>query len=164
MPIFYNKKRRFFAWSSLSFSFYSNGGYPGVCFLCQALLSSCFIPIFSGWIPPHFHGVRYIDGCYSDNLPILDENTVTVSPFCGESDICPRDDTYNVLQVCMRYKHPNTQLLRLDPLYFFNSPREALKLVLVLLMFLFCDNFQVLNLFGFIGMTDFRELYHGYLL
>ncbi|XP_065345985.1 1-acylglycerol-3-phosphate O-acyltransferase Pnpla3-like isoform X2 [Cloeon dipterum] len=67
--------------------------------LIQALLSSAFIPVFSGWIPPRFHGVRYIDGCYSDNLPILDENTVTVSPFCGESDICPRDDTYNVLQV-----------------------------------------------------------------
>ncbi|XP_059482645.1 1-acylglycerol-3-phosphate O-acyltransferase Pnpla3-like isoform X4 [Neocloeon triangulifer] len=67
--------------------------------LLQALLSSAFIPIFSGWVPPRFHGVRYIDGCYSDNLPILDENTVTVSPFCGESDICPRDDSYNVLQV-----------------------------------------------------------------
>ncbi|KAF4530078.1 hypothetical protein B566_EDAN001334 [Ephemera danica] len=67
--------------------------------LLHALLSSSFIPIFSGWIPPRFHGVRYIDGCYSDNLPILDENTITVSPFCGESDICPRDDTYNVLQV-----------------------------------------------------------------
>jgi len=74
----------------------------GVFSLCQALMSSAFIPVFSGWIPPRFHGVRYIDGCYSDNLPILDENTVTVSPFCGESDICPRDDTYNVLQVCMR--------------------------------------------------------------
>jgi len=22
---------------------------------------------------------------------VLDENTITVSPFCGESDICPRD-------------------------------------------------------------------------
>lgn len=32
-----------------------------------------------------------MDGGFSDNLPTLDENTITVSPFCGESDICPRD-------------------------------------------------------------------------
>jgi hypothetical protein len=43
-----------------------------------------------------------MDGCYSDNLPILDENTITVSPFCGESDICPRDDTVNLMQVCLK--------------------------------------------------------------
>ncbi|CAL8115066.1 unnamed protein product [Orchesella dallaii] len=67
--------------------------------LIQAILSSGFIPIFSGWLPPKFQGVRYMDGCYSDNLPILDENTITVSPFCGESDICPRDKTVNLMQV-----------------------------------------------------------------
>lgn len=67
--------------------------------LIQALLCSSFIPIFSGIIPPTYRGVRYIDGCYSDNLPVLDENTVTVSPFCGECDICPRDNSYNLLQV-----------------------------------------------------------------
>lgn len=67
----------------------------------QAILSSGFIPIFSGWLPPKFQGVRYMDGCYSDNLPILDENTITVSPFCGESDICPRDKTVNLMQVCL---------------------------------------------------------------
>ncbi|KAL1460006.1 hypothetical protein WDU94_011947, partial [Cyamophila willieti] len=59
--------------------------------LIQALLASAFVPFFSGFIPPKFHGVRYMDGGVSDNLPILDENTITVSPFCGESDICPRD-------------------------------------------------------------------------
>ncbi|KPJ16220.1 Patatin-like phospholipase domain-containing protein 2 [Papilio machaon] len=59
--------------------------------LLQALLASCFVPVFSGMLPPRFHGVRYMDGGFSDNLPVLDENTVTVSPFCGESDICPRD-------------------------------------------------------------------------
>ena len=29
----------------------------------------------------------------------MDENTVTVSPFSGESDICPQDDTYNLFQM-----------------------------------------------------------------
>jgi len=68
--------------------------------LIQAILCASFIPIFSGWLPPKFQGeTRYMDGCYSDNLPILDENTITVSPFCGESDICPRDTTVNLLQV-----------------------------------------------------------------
>ncbi|XP_061706233.1 1-acylglycerol-3-phosphate O-acyltransferase Pnpla3-like isoform X7 [Cydia pomonella] len=59
--------------------------------LMQALLASCFVPVFSGVLPPRFHGIRYMDGGFSDNLPVLDENTITVSPFCGESDICPRD-------------------------------------------------------------------------
>ena len=31
---------------------------------------------------------------------MLDTNTVTVSPFCGDSDICPQDDyILTVLQV-----------------------------------------------------------------
>ena len=34
---------------------------------------------------------RYIDGGWSDNLPQLNDNTVTVSPFSGECDICPQD-------------------------------------------------------------------------
>ncbi|XP_050679899.1 1-acylglycerol-3-phosphate O-acyltransferase Pnpla3-like isoform X2 [Leptidea sinapis] len=59
--------------------------------LLQALLATCFVPVFSGMLPPRFHGIRYMDGGFSDNLPVLDENTITVSPFCGESDICPRD-------------------------------------------------------------------------
>lgn len=65
----------------------------------QALLCACFIPGFSGILPPRFRGVRYMDGGFSDNLPILDENTVTVSPFCGESDICPRDQSSQLFHV-----------------------------------------------------------------
>ena len=56
--------------------------------------------MFSGWLPPRYRGTRVIDGGYSDNIPILDEHTITVSPFCGSSDICPQDDyILNVLQV-----------------------------------------------------------------
>ena len=50
-------------------------------------------------LPLKFRGVHYIDGGLSDNLLVLDENTVTVSPFCGESDICPRDDTPRLMHV-----------------------------------------------------------------
>ncbi|CAH1127889.1 unnamed protein product [Ceutorhynchus assimilis] len=67
--------------------------------LIQALLASAFIPIFSGLFPPKFKGTRYMDGGYSDNLPTLDENTITVSPFCGESDICPRDDSSQLFHI-----------------------------------------------------------------
>lgn len=65
----------------------------------QALLASSFIPLFCGLMPPRFHGIRYMDGGFSDNLPTLDENTITVSPFCGESDICPRDGSSQLFHV-----------------------------------------------------------------
>ncbi|KAL3267309.1 hypothetical protein HHI36_011440 [Cryptolaemus montrouzieri] len=67
--------------------------------LIQALLATAFIPIVSGLFPPKFKGVRYMDGGCSDNLPTLDENTITVSPFCGESDICPRDDSSQLFHI-----------------------------------------------------------------
>ncbi|XP_051886744.1 patatin-like phospholipase domain containing 3 isoform X2 [Pristis pectinata] len=39
---------------------------------------------------------RYVDGGISNNLPQYElKNTITVSPFSGESDICPRDNTSN---------------------------------------------------------------------
>ncbi|XP_023342586.1 patatin-like phospholipase domain-containing protein 2 [Eurytemora carolleeae] len=66
----------------------------------QVVLASTFIPLFSGWLPPRYRGVRVIDGGYSDNLPILNGQTITVSPFSGNSDICPLDDTaWKVFQV-----------------------------------------------------------------
>ncbi|KAM6895253.1 patatin-like phospholipase domain containing 3 [Xenentodon cancila] len=62
--------------------------------LIQALICSCFIPIYCGLIPPSFRGVRYVDGGISDNLPQSElKNTIAISPFSGESDICPRDDS-----------------------------------------------------------------------
>lgn len=67
--------------------------------LLQALLASAFVPVFSGILPPKFRGIRYMDGGFSDNLPAIDENTITVSPFCGESDICPRDDSSQLFHI-----------------------------------------------------------------
>ncbi|XP_061181319.1 patatin-like phospholipase domain-containing protein 2 [Saccostrea echinata] len=63
--------------------------------LIQALLCSAHVPLYSGLIPPSFHGTRYVDGGLSDNLPILNDETITVSPFAGESDICPSDNSSN---------------------------------------------------------------------
>ncbi|XP_076023483.1 patatin-like phospholipase domain containing 3 [Genypterus blacodes] len=62
--------------------------------LAQALVCSCFIPIYCGFIPPSFRGVRYVDGGITNNLPQSDQkNTISISPFSGESDICPRDNS-----------------------------------------------------------------------
>lgn len=43
--------------------------------------------------------MRYIDGCFSNNLPEMDEHTITVTPFCGEADICPKDNTAGLVTV-----------------------------------------------------------------
>ncbi|XP_075996888.1 patatin-like phospholipase domain-containing protein 2 [Genypterus blacodes] len=65
--------------------------------LVQACVCSAYIPVYCGLIPPTLQGVRYVDGGISDNLPQYElKNTITVSPFCGESDICPRDTSTNI--------------------------------------------------------------------
>ncbi|XP_060540120.1 patatin-like phospholipase domain-containing protein 2 isoform X1 [Pantherophis guttatus] len=62
----------------------------------QALLCSSFVPVYCGLIPPSFRGVRYVDGGLSDNLPRYNlKNTITVSPFSGECDICPKGNSAN---------------------------------------------------------------------
>uniref|UniRef100_A0A671S5V0 Patatin-like phospholipase domain containing 2 n=1 Tax=Sinocyclocheilus anshuiensis TaxID=1608454 RepID=A0A671S5V0_9TELE len=63
-----------------------------VCVCVQACICSTYIPVYCGLIPPTLQGVRYVDSGISDNLPQYElKNTITVSPFSGESDICPRD-------------------------------------------------------------------------
>ncbi|XP_006893265.1 PREDICTED: patatin-like phospholipase domain-containing protein 2 [Elephantulus edwardii] len=65
--------------------------------LVQANICSTFIPVYCGLIPPSLQGVRYVDGGISDNLPRYElKNTITVSPFSGESDICPQDSSTNI--------------------------------------------------------------------
>nr|XP_005732741.1 PREDICTED: patatin-like phospholipase domain-containing protein 2 [Pundamilia nyererei] len=60
----------------------------------QALLCSCFLPGYCGFVPPSFKGVFYLDGGLSGIQPIApgsSSRTLTVCPFSGESDICPGD-------------------------------------------------------------------------
>ncbi|XP_031167276.2 patatin-like phospholipase domain-containing protein 2 isoform X2 [Sander lucioperca] len=59
----------------------------------QALLCSCFVPVYCGMLPPSFKGVYYVDGGFSSMqpLPVPCMQTLTVSPFSGETDICPAD-------------------------------------------------------------------------
>ncbi|KAM4046841.1 omega-hydroxyceramide transacylase-like isoform 2-T3 [Anomaloglossus baeobatrachus] len=58
----------------------------------QALICSCFVPIYCGFVPPTFQGVRYIDGGLTNFQPLFGlKSMITVSPFTGEIDICPRD-------------------------------------------------------------------------
>lgn len=40
-----------------------------------------------------------MDGGFTDNLPALDQHTITVSPFSGENDICPVDDSAHLFHV-----------------------------------------------------------------
>lgn len=67
----------------------------------QVLLCSCFIPFWSGLVAPKYRGVSYIDGGFSNNLLILDDKTISVSPFAGEADICPQDDAHCLLQISL---------------------------------------------------------------
>ena len=69
--------------------------------LMNALVCTCWIPLFAGLIPPIFEGQRYIDGGFTCNLPLIDDNTITVAPFSGAADICPSDDnhTFNYINV-----------------------------------------------------------------
>uniref|UniRef100_A0A0N5CLE0 PNPLA domain-containing protein n=1 Tax=Thelazia callipaeda TaxID=103827 RepID=A0A0N5CLE0_THECL len=58
----------------------------------QAICCSCFIPVYGGFVYPTFRGEIYIDGGASNNQPVIDMDTITVSPFSGETDICPADE------------------------------------------------------------------------
>ncbi|XP_055942870.1 patanin-like phospholipase domain-containing protein atgl-1 [Argiope bruennichi] len=60
--------------------------------LLQALMCSCFIPIYCGYEPPEFYGVAYVDAALSNNSPWINQYTVSVAPFSGNSDICPEND------------------------------------------------------------------------
>uniref|UniRef100_A0A452ICP2 PNPLA domain-containing protein n=1 Tax=Gopherus agassizii TaxID=38772 RepID=A0A452ICP2_9SAUR len=60
--------------------------------LIQVMVAFCFLPIYCGFNPPSFQGMRYIDGGMTNVQPGSDSETmITVSPYTGEVDICPRD-------------------------------------------------------------------------
>ena len=50
------------------------------------------MPVFSGMKIPTFRGEKYLDGGLTNQLPVLDEATVLISPFSGpHKQICPQD-------------------------------------------------------------------------
>ncbi|XP_062303044.1 patatin-like phospholipase domain-containing protein 4 [Osmerus eperlanus] len=58
--------------------------------LIKALLASSFVPVYAGFSPVEFQGQKWIDGGFTDSLPILPEGrTITVCPFAGPQDVCP---------------------------------------------------------------------------
>ncbi|CAF1261795.1 unnamed protein product [Rotaria magnacalcarata] len=70
--------------------------------LIQVLICSSFVPYWSGIIPHKFRGEYYWDGGLTNNNPIIDDGTILVSPFAGESDICPRDESGSFYSVDFR--------------------------------------------------------------
>ncbi|KAI5105436.1 patatin-like phospholipase domain-containing protein 2, partial [Silurus meridionalis] len=75
--------------------------------LIQALYCSCFFPLYCGVVPPSYHGTHYVDGALSDSAPYSSlKNTIIVSPFSGESDICPYDNPV----YCQEVRHCNMSL------------------------------------------------------
>ncbi|XP_026218212.1 patatin-like phospholipase domain-containing protein 4 isoform X2 [Anabas testudineus] len=58
--------------------------------LIKALLASSFVPVYAGLSPVEFREEKWIDGGFSDCLPVLPVGrTITVSPFAGLQDVCP---------------------------------------------------------------------------
>ncbi|KAM5179733.1 omega-hydroxyceramide transacylase-like [Mantella aurantiaca] len=75
----------------------------------QALLCSCYVPFYCGLFPPSFRGVWYIDGGLSNFHPLYHlHSIITISPFTGELDICPRDCA--VSHLCLHIFNASFQL------------------------------------------------------
>ncbi|XP_077575838.1 patatin-like phospholipase domain-containing protein 4 [Stigmatopora nigra] len=63
--------------------------------LIQALLASSFVPVYAGLKPVEFRGQKWIDGGFTDSLPIMPSGrTITVSPFSGPQDVSPLHTGY----------------------------------------------------------------------
>ncbi|RVE55621.1 hypothetical protein OJAV_G00234430 [Oryzias javanicus] len=77
--------------------------------LVKVLLASSFVPVYAGLKPVEFKGQRWIDGGFTDSLPIPPEGrTVTVSPFAGPQDVCPAHR--GLLDVQLRLANMNIML------------------------------------------------------
>ncbi|XP_052020231.1 omega-hydroxyceramide transacylase [Apodemus sylvaticus] len=60
--------------------------------LIEALYCSCFVPVYCGLIPPTYRGERYIDGGFTSMQPCAFwTDSITISTFSSQQDICPRD-------------------------------------------------------------------------
>lgn len=77
---------------------------------------------------------RYVDGGISDNLPLSElKNTITISPFSGESDICPRDSSTSFHE--LRFTNTSIQInlgnmYRLSKALFPPEPKVGTDIVL----------------------------------
>ncbi|XP_061780814.1 patatin-like phospholipase domain-containing protein 2 isoform X1 [Nerophis lumbriciformis] len=68
--------------------------------LIQVLICSCFFPFYCGFMPPSYRGELFMDGALSNNMPLFEQrNTITLAPFCSESDICPKDGAFTCVSV-----------------------------------------------------------------
>uniref|UniRef100_A0A8C6FPL5 Patatin like phospholipase domain containing 4 n=2 Tax=Moschus moschiferus TaxID=68415 RepID=A0A8C6FPL5_MOSMO len=60
--------------------------------LVEVLLASSFLPIYAGLKPVEYKGQKWVDGSFTNSLPILpDGRTVTISPFSGRLDVSPQE-------------------------------------------------------------------------
>ncbi|KAL2087828.1 hypothetical protein ACEWY4_016656 [Coilia grayii] len=95
--------------------------------LIQALLASSFVPFYAGLKPVEFQGQTWIDGGFTDSLPIMPQGrTITVSPFSGPLDICPSHNgrtslTLHLANMSVHFSRQN--LLRLNQALF--PPSES---------------------------------------
>ena len=62
--------------------------------LIDAIICSCYIPIYCGIVPPKYQNQYYVDGGMSNNLP-RENTTIAIQPWEGEADICPHDGWYS---------------------------------------------------------------------
>uniref|UniRef100_A0A3P8UFX6 PNPLA domain-containing protein n=1 Tax=Cynoglossus semilaevis TaxID=244447 RepID=A0A3P8UFX6_CYNSE len=67
--------------------------------LIQVLTCSCFFPVYCGFTPPSYRGVVSKRPINDLSSLAVSRNTITVAPFSGESDICPREGTFNFFEV-----------------------------------------------------------------
>ncbi|KAG7315943.1 hypothetical protein KOW79_020809 [Hemibagrus wyckioides] len=64
--------------------------FPSREHLIKVLLASSFVPLYAGVKPVEFQGQKWMDGGFTDSLPVLAVGrTITVSPFSGQQDVCP---------------------------------------------------------------------------
>ncbi|XP_029929035.1 patatin-like phospholipase domain-containing protein 4 isoform X1 [Myripristis murdjan] len=100
--------------------------------LIKVLLASSFVPVYAGMQPVEFQGQKWIDGGFTDSLPIPPVGrTITVSPFAGPQDVCPlhRGSFNNHLRLAnMSVMFSVENIIRLNQALFPPSPTRMQSL------------------------------------
>lgn len=77
--------------------------------LIKVLLASSYVPLYAGIKAVEYQGDKWMDGGLSNSLPVLPVGrTVTVSPFSGRHDICPKDS--GLMTVYMKFAKQDIRL------------------------------------------------------